>query len=126
MDTVVYPHRLSLITEGTCDVCKQESSDTINLNTWHYLGWETCNRDECNNTIKTWREKTSKIKEELVTELGKNIRIKRKSNILEDGWVIASDAYQQKEQEVLWVTVKCPARHLSKEVKLSDIILWNK
>jgi len=126
MDTVVYPHRLSLITEGTCDVCKQKSSDIVILNTWHYIGWETCNIDECNNIIKSWREKTSKIKEELVTELGKNIRIKRKSNILEDGWVIASDAYQQKEQEVLWVTVKCPARHLSKEVKLSDIILWNK
>ncbi len=126
MDTIVYPHRLSLITEGVCDVCKEQAREVINLNTRNYLGWETCNRENCNQTINNWRKKTSKSRDDLLSEFGESIRIQRRNDTLENDWIISSDCYQEKDKQVWWVTVKCPTRHLSKEVKLSDIILWNK
>lgn len=123
--TIVYPHRVTFLERGNCDVCGNPGQELVHANTDNYFGWESCNDEECNNTIQNWYNNTRKSIKDLKSQLGEWIYVKRTSGKLESGWEISSDAYQEIENGPYWVKVRHVRRHLTKIVQLDDIEKWN-
>jgi hypothetical protein len=122
---LVYPHRLTLLKRGKCDVCHSKGRELVRANALHYFGWETCNNEQCNKTIQNWYCKTSIPYDKLREQFGEWVYVQRKGGKFESGWVITSDANQENAGGPFWVRVKHNKRHLSKEVQLEDLRKWN-
>ena len=121
---IVYPKWLSFLNKGPCSVCAKEGNDNIHVMNEHFLGWTSCNTDDCKKVIHDWYKNTSKTQDDLVSQFGFNkVNIKRSNNKLESGWIIDSDARQEQQDGDYWVKVRY--KNNSKEVKLSDMIEWN-
>lgn len=122
---VVYPTRLTFINKGACCVCDKESENNIHIMSNHFLGWTSCNNEICNKIIQNWCEKITKTKEDIISQFGiDKVNIKRSNNRLESGWIISSDARQEEKDGEYWIKVR--SKNNSKEVKLSDMLEWNK
>lgn len=122
---MIYPHRIKFLNRGICDVCGDMARKVINTNNSHFFGWESCNRDPCNNTIKDWYNSSTILKEEIICQLGEKVNVVRTNGTREYGWVISSDAHQEEENGPHWIYVKYPRRHLTKEIQLSELQKWN-
>ena len=125
MSQVVYPHRVTFLNRGKCDVCKNKAQKLINTNINHFFGWESCNNNNCNEIIKKWYENTTISIENLRKKFGEEIYILRSTGLKEGGWVIVSDALQEEKDGSFWIRVKDISNHLTKEVRLSDLDKWN-
>lgn len=123
---MIYPHRIKFLDRGMCDVCGETAKKVINTNNNHFFGWESCNKDICNDTIKEWYNSSTILKNEIIHQLGEKIKIYRSNGILEHDWIISSDAHQEEENGPHWVYIKYPRKHLTKEIQLSDLYKWNK
>lgn len=124
--SVVFPHLLTFLDRGKCNVCGNKGEELIHTNTSQYFGWETCNNENCNKIIQDWYIKTTISKDVLREKFGECVYIKRNSGILESDWEIQSDACQEKENGDFWLFVRNKRGHLRKEIKLSDLKKWNK
>jgi len=122
---LVYPHRLTFLKKGKCDVCDKKGSELVRINTEHYFGWETCDSNACNQTIQKWYADTSKPIDKLVEQLGELVYIQRSNGRLESNWAITSDAHKETENGPYWVQVKYQTKLLFKTVQLSDLEKWN-
>lgn len=122
---LVYPRRLAFLNRGRCDVCGNQGHELVRTNTDHYFGWETCNDENCNQTIKDWYDRTSKTKDNLIQKYGEWVYVKRSSGVIESSWQIYSDAHQEEQGGPFWVRVKHKTRHLTKDIRLSDLEKWN-
>jgi hypothetical protein len=123
---LVYPHRLTLLNRGKCDVCDDKGGKLVRPNAGRYFGWETCNGEQCNKTIQNWYVQTRMTQEDLISRFGDWIYSERSVGKIESGWIITSDARQEVENGPYWVQIKFPRKHLTKEVMLKDLIEWNK
>ena len=123
--SIVFPHLLTFLNTGKCNVCGNKGKELIHMNTSQYFGWETCNSKICNEKIQNWYDMTTVSKEKLIQEYGDWIYIKRTSGTMESSWEIQSDACQEEKNGEFWLKVRHKTRHLSKEIKLSDLKKWN-
>jgi hypothetical protein len=123
--TLIYPHRLTFLDRKKCDVCGNQGKNVVYMTTDHYFGWETCNKDECNQIIKDWYDKITITKEELIENYGDFVYIKRSSGKMESSWEIHNNARQEEINGPYWLKVKHKTKHQYKEIKLSDLQQWN-
>lgn len=119
---IVYPHRVTFLDRGSCDVCNNKSVEIVHTNINHYYGWETCNETSCNQKIKEWFDNTTIKKDELIKELGEKIYVKRRNNSVEYGWKILTDAHQEEDDGEYWVSVGY--KNNTKEVTVNNLRLW--
>tara|TARA_Y100000389_G_C17308516_1_gene436719 strand:- start:122 stop:469 length:348 start_codon:yes stop_codon:yes gene_type:complete len=108
-------------TRGLCSVCKLPSKSIVNTNINHYFGWESCNKDDCNQIIKYSYISTVVKKEELVKKYGNFIKIKRTNGLIDDTWEFDSDAQQEENNGEFWVFVKNQQLNKRKEITLEQI-----
>lgn len=125
MSQLIYPHRVTFLNRGKCDVCQNKTKILINTNTNHFFGWESCNNDICNETIQKWHVDTTIPIDNLIERFGEEIYVLRSTGLKEAGWAIISDAYQEEKNGPFWVYVKDNGRHLTKEIQLLDLEKWN-
>lgn len=123
--SVTYPHRLTFLERGKCDVCGSKGSELVHTNANRYFGWETCNQGSCNDTIKTWYNQTTIAREDLHRQFGDKTRVRRQSGEMEDGWEISGDAHMETKGGPYWVKVKRPGQHMTKEVTVASLKEWN-
>lgn len=123
---VIYPHRITFLNRGQCNVCQNKAQILINTNSNHFFGWESCNNDLCNEQIQKWYEKTTISIENLVERFGKEIYVLRSNGTKESGWYINSEAHQEEKDGPYWVRVRNNTNHLSKEIQLTELETWNK
>ena len=122
---MVYPHRITLLHEKTCDVCAQSSgSCVVGVNAHPYVGLQSCEDDSCLNTAKEWLKMSTKTNKELKAELGEWVYVERSNGRKESGWRIEGSAYQEKSTGPYWVRVKDKKRH-NKCVTLETLRVWN-
>ena len=122
---IVYPHRLTFLARGKCDVCTGKGKELVHTYGNRYFGWETCNADSCNEIIRGWYDKTTIPNRLLLQRFGDNIRIQRSSGEIEPGWVVFGDAHLEDANGPFWVKVKNEGLHMSKEVTVNSLTLWN-
>ena len=123
--SVTYPHRLTFLERGKCDVCGSKGSELVHTNANRYFGWETCNQGLCNDTIKTWYHQTTIPMEDLRRQFGDKTRVRRQSGEMEDDWEISGDAHVETKGGPYWVKVKRPGQHMTKEVTIASLKEWN-
>ncbi len=123
--SVTYPHRLTFLERGKCDVCGSKGSELVHTNANRYFGWETCNQGLCNDTIKTWYHQTTIPREDLRRQFGDKTRVRRQSGEMEDDWEISGDAHVETKGGPYWVKVKRPGQHMTKEVTIASLKEWN-
>ena len=123
--SIIYPHRILFINRGKCSVCGESSRTIVNTNLDHYFGWESCNNNSCNDTIKNSYKKTTIKKDSLIDKYGSHIKIIRSNNQIDDGWEIDSDARKEQEGGEYWVYVINPKKNKRKEVTLKSVELAN-
>lgn len=126
MAQLIYPHRVTFLNRGKCDVCQNKAHTLINTNTNHFFGWESCNNHICNEQIQKWYEDTTISIDNLIERFGKEIFVLRSTGLKEAGWTIISDAHQEEKDGPFWIRVKNNERHLTKDIQLIDLERWNK
>lgn len=119
-----FPHQLSFLNREKCDVCENDCKEFIQTKS-KYFGWNTCTNKKCNKTIQKWYNDSSIKNKILLEKFGKMVCIQRTDGKIDSGWIIDSDAQQEEKNGVYWIQVKHPTKHLSKQVKLSDLKQWN-
>lgn len=122
---LVYPHRVTFLNRGKCDVCGNKGQELVNTNTDRFFGWETCTDEKCNQTIREWYRKTMIPLEELREKFGDWVYVHRSTGKKESGWNIVSDAHQEEEGGPYWIRVRHYKHHLTKDLPLSDLQRWN-
>ena len=120
-----YPHRLTFLKRGSCDVCGDKGNQLVHTDANRYFGWETCNREACNKQIQSWYCDTTISQDELIKMLGERVRVQRRSGELEDDWEVSGDGHMDHESGAYWVKVKNAPRHVTKEVLLTSLVKWN-
>lgn len=123
--SVVYPHRVAFLERGICNVCGSQGKELIHTNMNRYFGWESCDSPDCNSTIRTWYTQTTIPYEKLVAQFISPLVVKRSSGAFDANWEIFGDAHQEVEGGPFWVKLRHKKYHMSKEVQLSDLKLWN-
>ena len=127
MGNEVYPHRLALLGNNICDVCKTTNGIKFyKLRFNPYIGMISCENKSCIDIINNSIEKNIKKMDDLVKIYGKWICVIRSNGKKESNWVICSDGYREKENGDFWVDVKHGTKNKTKTVKLTNIIDWNK
>ena len=123
-----YPHQISLLGCGECDVCQTTDEDTqiLGVTGCPFVGFRICSDAKCIDTAEAWLNQICIPYDELTKEFGSWVYIQRSSKRLEHGWVIIGDAYQTTKAGPLWVTVRNNKRHLTKIVTLEKLREWNK
>ena len=120
-----YPHRLTFLDRGTCDVCGNKGKELVHTNANRYYGWETCNKGPCNELIRTWYCQTTIAKEVLRQQFGDAVHVVRRTGDIEDSWEISGDAHIEVEGGPYWVKVKNQDQHVAKEVTVDSLAEWN-
>jgi hypothetical protein len=123
--SVTYPHRLTFLERGKCDVCGNKGKELVHTNANRYFGWETCNQGPCNDMIQTWYHQTTIANDDLCRQFGNRMRIKRRSGDMENDWEISGDAHVETKGGPYWVKVKHLGQHTTKEVTVESLKDWN-
>lgn len=123
MSSLIYPHALTMFDQN-CDICGKNCDTYETFNTC-YKGWFVCKDENCKNTISKWKDILSINKSELKEKFTDWVYVKRSSGILESGWNIISNAWQEKENGPYWVKVRNDQNKLTKYIQLSDLSEWN-
>ena len=123
---LVYPHRMTLIDKGLCDVCEEKSGNNrLRVNKNAYIGIQTCDDDECKALGLRWMEESIISQEKLMKEFGDHVYVLRSSGKKESGWEIQGNAYRDGDDSPLWVMVRNRKHHQSKCVSIATLRQWN-
>jgi len=124
---LVYPHRMTLINNGTCDVCEEKKSENfIRVNKNTYIGIQTCKDDECKSLGLEWVKESVITVENLRKEFGEKFYVLRSSGKKESGWEMQGNAYRDGDDSPFWVFVRHEKRRQSKCVSIVELRRWNK
>lgn len=125
MKSIVYPSRIEFLNRGTCSSCGNKGNEVIHTNTNHFFGWTTCNKNECNNKIREWYNKTTIKLEYIIEKYGNNLKIKRSNGDFEYGWKPISDSCQETTNGPFWLQIEKVTHNLNKEITYEDLVKWN-
>ena len=120
-----YPHRLTFMGRGTCDVCGKQGKELIHTNAGRFFGWQSCDMEACNKTIQNWWATTTISHKTLLDIFGENVKVLRADATLDNNWRVFGDAHLEVCDGPHWVKVKCKSKHITKEVPLSLLLEWN-
>ena len=124
---LVYPHRMTLINNESCDVCEEKKSDNfMRVNKNSYIGIQTCNNEECKSLGLQWMDESVISEENLRKEFGNKFNVLRSSGKKESGWEIQGNAYRDGDNSPFWVFVRQEKRRQSKCVSIISLRQWNK
>ncbi len=123
---IVYPHRINLLDNKSCDVCGESQGVTLtSLKARPYMGLYSCEGTRCQKMARWWLESSTKTDKELRLEFGDWVYVRRSTGLTESGWVIEGAAYQEEEGGPFWVHVKDKRGKRQKCVTLETLRSWN-
>lgn len=122
---IVYPHRLTFLERGRCNVCGEPGKELIHTSSDYYFGWESCLSEDCRAVIQSWYINITIPLQNLRDKYGEWIYIKRTNGFLESGWEFLSDAHQEEKNGPYWVKVTHKRQRKIKDIQLSDIERFN-
>lgn len=102
----LYPHRIYLLKDQSCDICSKPSTNVIHVDKNPFVGYVVCNSDVCIQKINHFMTDSTISHEKLRDMYGETVRIIRSSGLRDDGWYIYGAAYKESAYGPYWVRVR--------------------